>query len=62
MIRLLYDIIYIYFRYNRIRTESIPIEFQLVKDEVMNIDNIIDDGQEKYNWNSEGRESNLNND
>lgn len=54
-------IIYVYFRYNRIRTESIPIEFQLVKDEVMNIDNIIDDGQEKYNWNSEGRESNLNN-
>lgn len=46
----------IYFRYNRIRNESAPVEFQLVEDEVENIDNLINYGQEHYDWNSEGIE------
>ncbi|XP_076749597.1 dynein beta chain, ciliary-like [Xylocopa sonorina] len=40
--------------YNRIRSESAPVEFQLVEEEVENIDNLINYGQENYNWNSEG--------
>ncbi|CAK9799022.1 Dynein beta chain, ciliary [Anthophora plagiata] len=38
--------------YNRIRSESSPVEFQLVEEEVKDIDNLINYGQEKYNWNS----------
>lgn len=44
-----------YFSYNRIRNESSPVEFQLVEEEVANIDNLINFGQERYNWNSEGK-------
>ncbi|XP_017887523.2 dynein beta chain, ciliary-like [Ceratina calcarata] len=39
--------------YNRIRNESVPVEFQLVEEEVENIENLINHGQENYNWNSE---------
>ncbi|KAK1137302.1 hypothetical protein K0M31_001815 [Melipona bicolor] len=39
--------------YNRIRSGSAPVEFQLVKDKVENIDDLINYGQGYYNWNSE---------
>ncbi|KOC63491.1 Dynein beta chain, ciliary [Habropoda laboriosa] len=39
--------------YNRIRSESLPVEFKLVEEEVEDIDNLINYGQENYNWNSE---------
>ncbi|XP_076235061.1 dynein beta chain, ciliary [Calliopsis andreniformis] len=39
--------------YNRIRNESVPVEFKLVEEDIENIDRIIDFGQEKYTWNSE---------
>ncbi|XP_076548684.1 dynein beta chain, ciliary isoform X2 [Osmia lignaria lignaria] len=39
--------------YNRIRSQSTPVEFNLIEEEVENLDTLIDEGQEKYNWNSE---------
>ncbi|XP_076624613.1 dynein beta chain, ciliary-like [Colletes latitarsis] len=39
--------------YNRIRSQSIPVEFEIIKEEVDGIDELIDHGQENYNWNSE---------
>ncbi|XP_043279274.1 dynein beta chain, ciliary-like [Venturia canescens] len=38
--------------YNRIREHSSPVEMELVKEEIETIDQIIDNGQENYDWNS----------
>ncbi|XP_046432396.1 dynein beta chain, ciliary-like [Neodiprion fabricii] len=38
--------------YNRIRSFSSPVEFDLLKEEIDNIDALIDKGQQNYNWNS----------
>ncbi|XP_031848127.1 dynein beta chain, ciliary [Nomia melanderi] len=38
--------------YNKIRSESVPVEFQLVQEEIEEIDKFIDYGQENYNWKS----------
>ncbi|XP_078035559.1 dynein beta chain, ciliary-like isoform X9 [Augochlora pura] len=39
-------------KYNRIRTESVPVEYQLIEEDVEEIDNLINFGQENYDWNS----------
>jgi len=41
-------------RYNRIREYSSPVEFELVKDEIEELDEQIQFGQENYDWNSPG--------
>lgn len=41
-------------RYNEIREKTTPVEFELIKDEIDGIDEMISNGQENYNWNSEG--------
>ncbi|XP_018352750.1 PREDICTED: dynein heavy chain 9, axonemal-like [Trachymyrmex septentrionalis] len=38
--------------YNWIRNYSLPVEFELLKHEIENVDKLIDTGQENYNWNS----------
>ncbi|XP_070518395.1 dynein beta chain, ciliary [Cardiocondyla obscurior] len=38
--------------YNWIRSYSLPVEFELLKHEIENVDEVIFIGQEKYNWNS----------
>lgn len=42
-------------RYNRVRTDSLPVEFELVRHEVDKIDELIRVSQENYNWNSPGK-------
>ncbi|XP_076647477.1 dynein axonemal heavy chain 9-like [Halictus rubicundus] len=49
-----YDLTLITNWYNRIRSESVPVEFQLIEDEVEEIDKLINYGQENYNWKSPG--------
>lgn len=48
--------VYVYFngRYNWIRNYSLPVEFELLKPEIEEVDEIIRIGQEMYNWNSPG--------
>lgn len=41
-------------RYNKVRTKSSDVELELLLDELEMIDNMIDDGQINYNWNSPG--------
>ncbi|XP_076387377.1 dynein beta chain, ciliary-like [Megachile rotundata] len=48
-----YDLSLIANWYNRIRSQSAPVEFQLIEEEIEHIDMLIDEGQENYNWNSE---------
>lgn len=42
-------------RYNWIRNYSLPVEFELLKDEIDKVDQLIRTGQENYNWNSPGK-------
>jgi hypothetical protein len=41
-------------RYNRIIEYSSPVEFELVKEEIEELNEQIQFGQENYNWNSPG--------
>ncbi|XP_036140028.1 dynein heavy chain 9, axonemal-like isoform X1 [Monomorium pharaonis] len=41
--------------YNWIRNYSLPVEFELLKDEIEKVDKLIQIGQENYNWNSPGK-------
>lgn len=45
-------------RYNRIRSCSSPVEFDLIREEIDDIDLLIDQGQQNYNWNSLGTNEN----
>lgn len=47
-------------RYNWIRNYSLPVEFELLKHEIENVDELIRVGQENYNWNSPGEILNYN--
>lgn len=42
------------FRYNVLRTETHPLEFQLIVKELDNIDRLINEAQMFVTWNSEG--------
>lgn len=42
-------------RYNRIRKYSLPVEFELVRHEIEEVDKLIDFGQNNYDWNSPGK-------
>lgn len=47
-------------RYNWIRNYSLPVEFELLEDEIEKVDELIRFGQENYNWNSPGESFNHN--
>lgn len=43
------------FRYNKVKRNSREVEFELVKDEVEEIDKLIQKGQKELNWNSDSK-------
>lgn len=43
------------FSYNKLRNNSREIEFQLVQEEIEQIDELIKKGEYSLNWNSEGK-------
>lgn len=42
-------------RYNKVKRNSREVEFELVKDEVEEIDKLIQKGQKELNWNSDSK-------
>lgn len=42
-------------RYNWIRSDTLPVEFELVRQEMEKVDELIRVGQEAYDWNSPGK-------
>lgn len=41
--------------YNKIKRNARPVEFDLIKNNIADIDNLVVIGQNELNWNSEGK-------